>query len=467
MEDCVSTTENGRTSDQVSLIGPGIGAWSAIPRHFRRVLLASTFLVGALVSHMAIADSDFLNSAQKYLDEGKPAAALIEVKNALQANPDDAQARILLAKVYLRMGDAANAEAALLRARELGATGDDLDLMLAYARLSKGAFQDVLTQTEGRTGAVSGTQRDLISARGDALLALEKLDEARDAYDRVLASGPHAMALRGKAIIAMMRQQPDESRKLLDQALALDPKNDEIVAADAEWYLRQGKPEQARDRFATAIELNPLKLIPRIGHVRASLSAGDTEGAVKEVEELRKLQPNSLLVLFQNSVVQLAAGNYEAAKNAADQILASDRYHAGAMNVAGSSAYALGLYEQAAARLTNYVQVVPQDKQARMVLAAALLRLKNAVSAKAVLQPLMESEPVDPRALALMGTAEALVGNNDAAIKYLDKASALSPEDQALRSQLGMVRIAAGDATKGVADLQQVIDLRSCIGWRD
>jgi putative PEP-CTERM system TPR-repeat lipoprotein len=421
--------------------------------------------MGALAAgNLAVADEEYLRSAQKYLDDGKPAAALIEVKNALQTNPNDAQARVLLAKVYLRMGDAANAEAAILRARELGATGDDLDLMLAYARLSKGAFQDVLTQTEGRTGAVSGTQRDLISARGDALLALEKLDEAQEAYDRVLASGPHAMALRGKAIIALMRQQPDESRKLLDQALALDPKNDEIVAADAEWYLRQGKPDQARDRFATAIELNPLKLIPRIGHIRASLSVGDTEGAVKEAEELMKLQPNSLLVLFQDSVVQLAAGNYEAAKSAADQVLAVDRYHTGAMNVAGSSSYALGLYEQAAARLTNYIQVVPQDKQARLVLAASLLRLKNAASAKTILQPLLASDPRDARALALMGSAEAMSGNTDEAAKYLEQASTLSPDDQALRSQLGMVRIAAGDSAKGIADLQQVIDLNPATG---
>ncbi len=457
--------EDVRIVDRAPGVGCENGSWRRIPREFRRALMASTILVGALVVSSAVAaDDQYLKSAQQYLDAGKPAAAMIEVKNALQANPNDAQARLLLGKIYLQMGDAVSAEAALLRARELGAAGEDLDLMLAYARLSKGAFQDVLTQTESQTGAISGTQRDLISARGDALLALEKLDEAQDAYDRVLASGPHAMALRGKAIIALMRQQPDESRRLLDEALALDPKNDEIVAADAEWYLRQGKPEQARDRFATAIELNPLKLIPRIGHIRASLGAGDTEGAVREIEELRKLQPNNTLVLFQESVIQLAARHFQAAKNVADQVLAADRYHAGAMNVAGISAYALGLYEQAVARLTNYLHAAPQDNQARMVLAAALLRLKNAETAKTVLLPLMTSETPDARAFALMGTAEALSGNNDAAVAYLDKASALSPEDQALRSQLGMIRIVAGDAAKGVADLQQVIDLTPTSG---
>ena len=51
----------------------------------------------------------------------------------------------------------------------------------------------------------------------------------------------------------------------------------------------------------------------------------------------------------------------------------------------------------------------------------------------------------------------------------MDKASALTPEDQALRSQLGMVRIAAGDPKTGVAELQQVIELdrKSGEGLRD
>ena len=257
-------------------------------------------------------------------------------------------------------------------------------------------------------------QRDLIAARGDALLALEKLDEAQEAYDRVLSTGPHAMALRGKATIALMRRQPDESRKLLDQALALEPENDEIVTADAEWYLRQGKYELARDRFAKAVELNPIKLIPRIGHVRAILGTGDTKSALQEITELRQLQPNNMLVVFQDSVVQLAAGNYEAAKSAADQVLARDQYHTMAMNVSGSSAYALGLYEQAAARLRTYVEATPQDKQARILLAASLLRLKEATAAKTILQPLLAEN--DARVLALMGTAEALSGNNEAAI---------------------------------------------------
>lgn len=425
-----------------------------------RLALAMGVALGAIsFAFTAAGDNDYMTSGQKYFEEGQYSAALIEAKNAVRAAPNDPEPRILLGKIYLSLGDADGAETAFLRARELGASGDELELMLAYARLGKGSFQEVLGQPVNQTGQLSAVQRDLTAARGDALLALQKLDEAEEAYDRVLASSPHAMALRGKAVIALTRNQPEKSRELLDQALAAAPDNDEIVSADAEWYMRQGKFDQARDRFAKAVSLNPIKLIPRIGHVRALLGAGDVKAAVADMAELRKLQPNNPMVVFQDSVVQLAAGNYEAAKSAADQVLAVDQYNPLAMSVSGNSAYALGLYEQAIARLTNYIQVVPKDDQARIVLAASHLRMKNAAAAKATLQPLLSREPQETRVLALMGVAEALSGNSKAAADYLEKASALSPEDKALRSQLGMVQIAAGDPAKGVAELRQVLEL--------
>ena len=97
---------------------------------------------GALTSSPTLAQDEHLEKAQKYLDEQEYSSALIEAKNAVQAHPNDPQARILLGKIYLRVGDPSSAEAAFVRARELGASGEELDLMLAYARLGKGSFQD-------------------------------------------------------------------------------------------------------------------------------------------------------------------------------------------------------------------------------------------------------------------------------------------------------------------------------------
>lgn len=414
-------------------------------RHLLGVmLLIGTLLPAPAALHQAAAQDASYLKAEQYLDAGDASAALIEVKNALQADPSSAQGRVLLGKIYLQVGDPRAAEAAFLRARELGASGDELDLLIAYARLARGAFDEVVSEVASETERSSAVQRDLIVARGDALLALQRLEEAEEAYDSVLAQEPHAMAYRGKAAIAFVREQPEQSRVWLDRALALEPKNADIVTADAEWYFRDRQFALARQRFQEAAELSGILLLPRIGAIRSALAMGDTENALDEITALKEAQPNNGLVLYQDSVVQLAAGNYEAAKRSADQVLARSRNHTMALNVAGYSAYSLGLYEQAAARLNSYVQARPDDRQSRLVLAASFLRLKEAAAAKAALQPLLADNPNDAQVLSLMGTAEAMAGNTEAAVQHLNDAVALSPEDAVLQSQLGLVRLAAG-----------------------
>src|SRR5690606_39217543 len=111
-------------------------------------------------------------------------AAELELKNALQRDPNSAEARVLLGKVHLQLGDARSAEKEFLRARDLGYTDQDLDLMLAYARLGQGRFNSVLADISQELTIESAIQRDLYVARGAALLGLGKFDEARAIFDR-------------------------------------------------------------------------------------------------------------------------------------------------------------------------------------------------------------------------------------------------------------------------------------------
>src|SRR5258708_29306235 len=65
-----------------------------------------------------------LQRARSFRDEGKLQASVIELKNVLQKNPDNAQARLLLGEVYLDLWQSPNAEKGLLKAKQLGAAED-------------------------------------------------------------------------------------------------------------------------------------------------------------------------------------------------------------------------------------------------------------------------------------------------------------------------------------------------------
>src|SRR6266566_9186888 len=65
-------------------------------------------------------EQERVQRAEKFKAEGNLKASVIELKNALQKNPNNAQARLLLGEIYLDLGLAPEAERELLKAKQLG-----------------------------------------------------------------------------------------------------------------------------------------------------------------------------------------------------------------------------------------------------------------------------------------------------------------------------------------------------------
>ena len=99
-----------------------------------------------------------VSSAKEYLAKSDRNAAVIQLKNALQKNPDLAEARFLLGKASLDAGDVAAAEKELRKARELGYPGDQVDPLLARALVCAGRLQNGDRRVCKGRGHVSGEQ---------------------------------------------------------------------------------------------------------------------------------------------------------------------------------------------------------------------------------------------------------------------------------------------------------------------
>src|SRR5690349_11782789 len=97
----------------------------------------NALLAAAIVATLALAGcsrndaASYLASAQAYAAKGDYKAAAIEAKNALQKNPDNGDARVLLASGLLAQGDAAGAEAEVRKAISLHVPDDRTYPLLA------------------------------------------------------------------------------------------------------------------------------------------------------------------------------------------------------------------------------------------------------------------------------------------------------------------------------------------------
>ena len=121
-----------------------------------------------------------ISEAMQYQQKGDNKAAIIQLKNALQKNPDDAEARYLLGTIYYETGDPKSAENELRRALSLGMSPDKVLPSLGKTLLILGEFQKVLDETKQVSGEKESAE--ISSLRGNAYLALGKSQEAKDVF---------------------------------------------------------------------------------------------------------------------------------------------------------------------------------------------------------------------------------------------------------------------------------------------
>jgi cytochrome c-type biogenesis protein CcmH/NrfG len=80
-----------------------------------------------------------VENAQAFLERGNAQLAIAELKRVLQEQPDDADARVMLGKIYLTGGELPYAEKELERAKALGIDSAELMVTLGELWLKQGA----------------------------------------------------------------------------------------------------------------------------------------------------------------------------------------------------------------------------------------------------------------------------------------------------------------------------------------
>ncbi|HKN10704.1 MAG TPA: tetratricopeptide repeat protein, partial [Pseudomonadota bacterium] len=103
-----------------------------------KVWLAAGLCVVLLAACGGDSPQALVKSAKDYLAKGDAAAAVIQLRNAVQKAPDDAEARYLLGTVLTDRRDPAGAVKELRRALHLGYPADQVVPTLARALVNNG-----------------------------------------------------------------------------------------------------------------------------------------------------------------------------------------------------------------------------------------------------------------------------------------------------------------------------------------
>ncbi len=424
--------------------------WRAAP-----VTLAVALLLAAC------ADSDpqkMLDSARQYLEKKDNAAAIIQLKNALQESPDLAEARFLLGKTLLANGDAVGAETELRKARDLGQPADQVAPLLARSQLMQGQFRKVTSEfarMQLSSAQATAELKTLVAVawrqQGDQSAFQSSLQEA------LKAQPDHAPALIEEARFKAGQRDFDGALKVLDEVLARTPKDADALKlrGDVLLYGKQ-QPEPALAAYRAAVEARPNAQDAQGGVIQVLLLQNRLDEAEKEVANLAKFANGRPQTRYLQARLAFQKNDLAAAKEHIQQLLKMTPDSPTALEMAGVIEAETGSAVQAQSYLTRALQAAPHLRIARRALVVSYLRTGQADRAVAALPPGLATDDSDPAMLSLAGQAYMVRGDIDQAQRYLERAARLDPKDPRNQTTLALSHLASGQTEMALQQLQNV-----------
>lgn len=392
--------------------------------------------------------ASLLKEAQKYHAKGDNRAALIQLKNAVQKAPNNAEVRVLLGTVFTDLGDAKSAEIEFQKAQELGIPKSRLVEPLARAQLMQGQYDKAIVTM----GTASGPA--FSAMRGDAQLGLGHFNEAREFYQEALRAQPDNVAASlGIARIAAMQQDFPLAGKTIDAVLAKHPKDVQALMMKADFERLQGRVDGAINAYTTALKAKPDYFAALVGRASAYILKKDFTAAKTDIDAARKLAPNNPVVNYTEALWDIGQKRYAAAQDALLQVLRVVPGHTPSLLLLGTVQQSLGSPEQAEKNLNRALNDRPDDLATRKLIASNYLAAKRPQDALRTLTPALEKSPNDTQLLSLAGEAYMQNKQFDQASEAFAQVAKLTPNDPNARTRLGVSQLAAGHEDAAITDL--------------
>ena len=443
---------------------PDILAMAVTPAH-RTVRLALLALLLHLAPTQAALSpgsaSEFHEKAVQLEADDEALAAIIEIKNALQRDPEHLPSLLLAGRIYLDQSLGLAAEDVLHTALNAGADRNTALPLLGEALLMqrKAARTLVELQVDGLNRSAAARVHAL---RARAHLLRRELDEARVAIEAAQALEPELLEARlADASRLMLEGDPRTASEVVAVAVEEHPRNSKAWSVFGAIRHALRDPDGALDAYARALENNPRDLDVRIARVGLLIDLARDDAASPDLEYIEENFSDEPRATYLRSVIAARRGDTEGARDALQQAVAAlapmsaEAFvdNPALQLIQGLAYYGLKQYEAAAPPLRSYIAKEPQDLGARKALGDTLLRLGAARDAIPVLEPVTTLAPRDTRAQLLLATAYAISGYANKASDLLEKATGESHTAAVARGRLAMLNIGAGRISEGLSDL--------------
>lgn len=371
----------------------------------------------------------FFEKGKKLLESGDSVSARLEFKNAIQIDPDFAQAYHYLGKIELHQKNGKAAFGALSRAVALDP--ENIDARLDLGRL---------------------------------FLAGNALDRAEEQVEAVLKNAPdHVAAVLLKAGIYLKKKDAKTALALLEN---LDGKPDlppsfylikagglgmEKNNSEADRVLEMGQTVHPR---AVALVLARIRLLGKQGKLDAMEA---------ELKKALDMVPDNLNLTLNLAWVYLKTGRQEQADAIVDEVMAGDPDDEKRVVAVAALLLRAGQEDKAIALIENGMKAHPETFQYTAMLSEIYLKKKQLDPASRVLSnyiALAQKAPEPDRVKARINLAklEMIQGKADQAESQVDQVLEVDPRNIDAQYLKGRLALARGDGDEAVSRFRAVTE---------
>lgn len=376
-----------------------------------------------------------LSRGDAFFKSGKADQAIIEYRNAVQANPELGDAHLRLAEAYIASGQMRAAIPSYIRAADLLADDTELQIKAGNLMLNGGAFKEaqdrarvVLARDPKHVQALLLLGNSLAGLKNleDAIGVLERVSEidpkntgaftnlgvlrlahedvagAETAFTRAMdISGGSSDAAVGLANFYRAVGRVADAEALLLQTLGRDPRNTAVNDALASFYVENSRPEEAGAYLRKLADANP---DPSRRYILANhyLTVNRVADALAVLQELARNPAEYAKATGRIALVEQGRGNGSRARALIDEVLAAHPADAIAWTIKARLQMAVNEVRQARESVNEALRLRPNTPEAHLVMGQVHVAERDVASAKRSFGEALRLQPTSlPTLLAL------------------------------------------------------------------
>ncbi len=426
---------------------------------FIKTTICLTLLLAlSACSEKQTADS-YLDKAKNYSYENKVYESIIELKNAIRLDNKHAEARFLLGRAYLNLGDGVAAVKELERAKSFHYPANKVIPLLARAYILTESDADIIALSDQATTLANDEQSHFLAYKTLAAIRSDNIELAR-------ASATLAESLTNKSLYSMLASayvqladnKNEQANTTVTRILSIDEENPDALMLQGQVAMLMKNYTQASTSFKHYLKVQPNSASVQLLLADALLRNQKYQEAEKYAATILAIVPNQPFAHYIKAMVYFNDKDFTNASHHAETAIVNGFKSFNLQLLAGASAFYLKKWEQSYNHLSGIITSVPNDHQARKMLAVSQLELGLVDEISTTLQGVEAGNDANAPFLTSLSFKLLELGATDKAKQLLAKSAKFPSSDAKQNARQGVLKLMLNDPS-GIQDLKDAIEL--------